>query len=111
MWRRRCDAPVSHCVWLRSVGSRKGSTQPSLDFLAAQSSALDAAPVADAERIHLDGGDVIVDGDVLVVRMHDRGRAGAEDHRRRIGIAVEEARIRGALAAADLRLAAGDLLV
>src|SRR3974377_454105 len=69
------------------------------------------APVADAERHDLDGGDVIIDGDILIIRVHDRSRAGTEDHGRRIGIAVEKARIGGALAAADLRIPTGDLLV
>src|SRR5262245_53717768 len=43
--------------------------------------------------------------------MHDRGRARTEDHRRGVRIAVEETRIRGALTATDLGVAAGNLLV
>src|ERR1700680_509821 len=70
---------------------------------------VDAAPVADAERHDLDGGDVVVDGNILVVRMHDCGRARSEDHGWRIGVAVEETRIRRALPPADLGIAAGDL--
>src|SRR5262249_57550266 len=43
--------------------------------------------------------------------MHDRGRPRSEDHGRSVGIAVEETRIRCALTAADLGVAAGNLLV
>src|SRR5262245_65525389 len=71
---------------------------------------VDTAPVADAERHDLDGGQVVVDGYVLVVRMHHRRRAGSEDHGRRICVAVQEASVGGALAAADLGVAAGNLL-
>src|SRR3982074_3599647 len=71
----------------------------------------DAAPIANAERHHLDGRHIVVDRHVLVVRMHDGGRTRAEDDRGRVGIQVEEARISGALPAADLWIAPGDLLV
>ena len=72
---------------------------------------LDAAPVVDAQRHHLDGGDVVVDRHIFVVGVHDRGRAGSEDHGRRVAVAVEEARVGGALTAADPGSLAGDLRV
>src|SRR5215471_16477739 len=72
---------------------------------------IDATPIADAERHNLDRGQIVVDGNVLIVGVHDRRRPRPEDHGWRVGIAVEEARIRGALTAADLGLAAGHLLV
>src|SRR5262245_36499443 len=72
---------------------------------------LHPAPVGDAQGHHLDGGDVVVDRHVLVVRVHDGGRAGAEDHGRRLAVEIEEAGIGSALAAADLGVAPGDLPV
>src|SRR6202023_1947479 len=66
---------------------------------------------ADAQRHDFDGGHVIIDGDVFVVRMHDGGGTGAEDDCRRAGIKIEKARIRGTLTAADLGLSASNLFV
>src|SRR6185295_16497642 len=43
--------------------------------------------------------------------MHDRSRTRAEDDGGSVGVQVEEARVGGALAATDLRIAPGDLLV
>src|SRR6185312_4712662 len=54
---------------------------------------------------------IVVDRYVLVVGVHHSGRTGPEDHRRGIGIEVEETRVGSALAAADLGLPAGDLRV
>src|SRR5262249_15039026 len=73
--------------------------------------AVDAAPVADAERHDLDGGQIVVDGHVLVVGMHHRGRARPKDHGRGIAIEVEKTRIGSALPAADLGLPAANLRV
>src|SRR5665647_2260044 len=64
---------------------------------------LHAAPVVDTERHYLDGGDVVVDRHVFVVGMHDSRRAWSENHSRRIGVEVQEARVRRTLAATDLR--------
>src|SRR4029450_3463839 len=73
--------------------------------------ALDAAPIADAQRYDFDRGEIIIDVNVFAFPVQESGRAASEDHRGCIGIPVEEARIRGALAAADLGIAAGHLLV
>jgi hypothetical protein len=43
--------------------------------------------------------------------MHDRSRTRAEDDGGSVRVQVEEARVGGALPAADLRIAPGDLLV
>src|SRR6185437_11863927 len=76
-----------------------------------RSARFDTTPVADAERHHFDRRLVVVDTYVLVVGVHDGGRAGPEDHRRRFAVEVEEARVRRPLPTADLRLLAGDLRV
>src|SRR5262245_3516402 len=64
-------------------------------------STIDAAPLADAQRHDLDRGHIVVDGHVLVVGMHHRGRARPEDHGWSIGVTIEKARIRRALPTAD----------
>src|SRR5262249_61746988 len=85
-----------------SGGGRRPSSPPVLiPFAEIRLPTIDATPVADAERHNLDRAQIIIDGNVLIVGMHDRGRARSEDHRWGVGIAVEKPRIRRALAAAD----------
>ena len=78
-------------------------------FAIALAHRIGVAPIIDAERHHFDRGEIIVDRDIFVVGVHDRRRARAEDHRRRLAVAVEKPCVGGALTAADDRLLAGDL--
>src|SRR5262245_34056957 len=107
------DAPRCRIVSCPASGEEADRVRRSHRLHSAQPAlpALDAAPVADAQRDDFDRGEIIIDGNVFVVRVHDSGRAGSEDHGGRISIAVEEARIRRPLAAADLGIAAGHLLI
>src|SRR5215510_3923042 len=102
-----CSSPSSFV--LEAYGHR--SPFALISFAEIRLPTIDATPVADAERHNLDRGQIVVYGNVLVVGMHDRGRARTEDHRRGVRIAVEETRIRGALTATDLGGGAGNLLV
>jgi hypothetical protein len=67
---------------------------------------LHAAPVDDAEGHYLNGCDVVIDGDIFVIGVHDSGRSGAEDDGWRVAVKIEEARVSGTLATADVRLLA-----
>src|SRR5580658_5621614 len=72
---------------------------------------LHPAPIINAQRHHLDRGDIIRNRDILVVGMHHRGGPGPKNDRWRVRILVEESRIRGALPPADLRILPGNFLV